>query len=74
MTTTPKEKKGQSSSPDRTMTDFKDGLGRPIPADAFENDVAPGEPKLSEGDRKAFDDETAALKAQAEKLRSHSGS
>jgi hypothetical protein len=65
MTTTPKEKKDQSLSPDRTMTDFKDGLGKPIPADAFENDAAPGEPKLSEGGKKAFDQETEAIKAAA---------
>lgn len=51
------------------MTDFKNGLGQAIPADAFENDFAPGEPKLSEGGKKAFDDETAAIKAAAEKLR-----
>lgn len=51
------------------MTDYRDGLGRQIPADDFENDYAPGKPKLSEGGRKAFDDETAALKAAAEKLR-----
>jgi hypothetical protein len=51
------------------MTEFKDKLGRPIPADAFENDSAPGKPKLSEGGRKAFDEETAAIKAAVEKLR-----
>lgn len=51
-------------------TDFKNGLGKPIPAEAFENDYAPGKPKLSEGGRKAFDEGTAAIKAEAEKLRS----
>ena len=66
MTTTPP--KGQSSSAE-AMTDYKDGLGRPIPAAAFENDSAPGKPKLSEGGKKAFDQETAAIKAAAEKLR-----
>jgi hypothetical protein len=71
MTTMPKEKKDQSLSPDRTMTDFKDGLGRPIPADAFENDAAPGEPKLSEGGKKAFDQETAAIKDAAKVAAAH---
>ena len=51
------------------MTEFKNGLGKPIPADAFENDSAPGKPKLSEGGKKSFDDETAAIKAAAAKLR-----
>lgn len=69
MTTTPKAKKGQSSSPDRMMTDFKDGLGREIPADAFENESPPSEPKLSAEDQKQFDQETAAIKKAAEKLR-----
>lgn len=51
------------------MTDFVDGLGRKIPADAFENDGPPQEPKLSEAGQKQFEDETAAIKAAAEKLR-----
>ena len=68
MTTTPKAKKDRSSSPDRTMTDFVDGLGRKIPADAFENDGPPQEPKLSEAGQKQFEEETAAIKAAAEKL------
>lgn len=70
MTTTPP--KGQNSSADRTMTDFKNGLGKSIPADAFENDSAPGEPRLSEGGKKAFDEETAAIKAAVEKPLRHS--
>jgi hypothetical protein len=52
------------------MTDFKDGLGREIPADAFENESPPSEPKLSAEDQKQFDQETAAIKKAAEKLRS----
>ena len=68
MTTTPKAKKARSSSPNQE-TDFVDGLGRKIPADAFENESPPGEPKLSEAGQKEFDQETAAIKAAAEKLR-----
>lgn len=52
------------------MTDFKDGLGRKIPADAFENESPPGEPKLSTEGEKLFDQETAAIRKAAEKLRS----
>ncbi len=36
---------------------------------AFENDYAPGKPKLTEGGKKEFDQETAAIKAAAEKLK-----
>jgi hypothetical protein len=67
MTTMPKAKKGRSSSPDRTMTDFEDGLGHAIPADAFENESPPGEPKLSEAGQEQFDQETAAIKKAAAK-------
>lgn len=69
MTTTPKDKKSPSSSADPGTTDFKDGLGRPIGPEAFENDSAPGEPKLSEGGKTSFDADTAAIKQAAEKLR-----
>jgi hypothetical protein len=70
MTITPKGPQDQSSSPDRTMTDFKDGLGRPIPAAAFENDSGPpADPKMSPEGLKQFDNETATIKAAAEKMR-----
>lgn len=68
MTTTPKEKQGRSSSPKAGMTSFKNGLGKNIPAEAFENDYAPGKPKLSEGGKKKFDAETAAIKKAAKSL------
>ena len=54
------------------MTDFVDGLGRKIPADAFEND--PGPPRelpLSKEGLATFDKETAAL-AEAAKTGSFS--
>lgn len=51
------------------MTEFKNGLGKSIPADAFENESATGKPKLSEGGKKSFDDDTAKIKEAAEKLR-----
>lgn len=69
MTTTPKAKASNRSSSPNPETDFVDGLGRKIPADAFENESPPGEPKLSEADQKQFNEETAAIKAAAEKLR-----
>ena len=68
MTTTPP--KDQSSSQKAGTTDFKNGLGQPIADDAFTNDTVPGKPKLSEGGKKSFDQDTAAIKAAAEKLRS----
>ncbi len=52
------------------MTDFKDGRGRPIAAEAFENDPGPPtDPKMSPTGLKQFDQETAAIKAAAGKLR-----
>lgn len=69
MTTTPKDQQDQSSSASPGMTEFKNGLGKSIPADAFENESATGKPKLSEGGKKSFDDDTAKIKEAAEKLR-----
>ena len=60
--------KDRNLSQNPGKTDFRNGLGKEIPAEAFENDYAPGKPKLSEGGKKAFDQETAAIKAAAEKL------
>lgn len=64
MKTTPKQDRNSSENP---MSDFKDGLGNPIPMAAFENVAGPpGEPKsLSPENLKKFDEETAALKAAA---------
>jgi len=52
------------------MTNFIDGMGRPIPAEAFENDPgAPGAPAMSPADLKIFREETAALADRIKKLR-----
>ena len=65
--TTPERR--QNSSQDQT-TDFKDKLGNPIPADAFENDSGPPrELALSKDGRAQFDEETAALAAAAKKIK-----
>jgi hypothetical protein len=51
------------------MTNFIDGMGRPIPAEAFENDPgSPGAPNLSPEDLKTFREETAA---QADRIKNH---
>lgn len=62
MTTTPPGKRPSSSA--SPMTDFKNGLGQDIPAEAFENDIGPPrKPALSDEALKKFDEETAAMKA-----------
>lgn len=67
MTTTPSDNR-QNSSADQEMTDFKDGLGNPIPAAAFENDPGPPRtPVMTEEARARFDAKTAELKATLKK-------
>lgn len=65
MTTTPKEKERSPNSSNPPI-DYRDGLGKEIPASAFENE--PGEPgnvedTVSADDLADFDAETARLKA-----------
>lgn len=63
MTTTPSAKNRDSS---QNLTDFVDGLGNRIPAEAFENDPGPpGKPAMSDEALKQFREKTAALKAAA---------
>ena len=70
MTITPKEKQGRSSSQKAGTASFKNGLGKSIPADAFENEPGPpGKPKLSKKGLKEFDAETENILAAAKKLR-----
>lgn len=67
MTTTSSAESGDSS---QNLTDFVDGLGNRIPAEAFENDPGPpGKPAMSDEALKQFREETAALKAAAVKIR-----
>ncbi len=56
--------KNQSSSSDRTMTDFIDGNGNPIPADHFEDDGTrgPGEQVLPDGYAKNLADQLRGQK------------
>lgn len=60
--------KSQSSSKPRIeMTNFTNGLGQRIPAEAFENDPgAPGRPRLDAAGMKAFNE---ASSEQAERIK-----
>jgi len=52
------------------LTNFIDGMGRTIPAEAFENGPgAPAAPNLSPEDLKTFREETAAQADRIKKLR-----
>ena len=51
------------------MSNFTDGLGRPIPEDYFENEASPVEPKLSEDGRAQLDEMMKKIVAEAMKLR-----
>jgi hypothetical protein len=66
--TTPEKNLSKSPNPGNDETGFKDGLGRDIPASAFENEPGPpGNVKLSQEGQAYFDARIARLTAGREK-------